>query len=34
MKDAADVMQEALQQVDIKMPCIDVISNVTAKPVS
>jgi [acyl-carrier-protein] S-malonyltransferase len=34
MKEAADVMEDALKSVKIQMPCVDVISNVTAKPVS
>ena len=34
MQEAADVMQEALTKVEIKMPLMPVISNVTAKPVS
>ncbi|KAI8328542.1 acyl transferase/acyl hydrolase/lysophospholipase [Choanephora cucurbitarum] len=32
MQEAADVMQEALTKVEIKMPSMPVISNVTAKP--
>ncbi|KAI7899362.1 UV-endonuclease UvdE-domain-containing protein [Cokeromyces recurvatus] len=32
MKEAANVMEEALRQVKFKMPCVQVISNVTAKP--
>ncbi|KAL4211772.1 malonyl CoA-acyl carrier protein trans [Rhizopus microsporus] len=34
MQPAADVMQEALSKVEIKMPCVDVVSNVTARPYS
>lgn len=34
MQEAADVMKEALRKIDIKMPSMPVISNVTAKPVS
>lgn len=34
MKEAADVMEDALKNVKIEMPCVEVISNVTAKPVS
>lgn len=34
MKEAADVMEDALKSVKIEMPCVEVISNVTAKPVS
>lgn len=34
MRPAADVMEEAIKKVEIKKPCVDVISNVTAKPVS
>jgi [acyl-carrier-protein] S-malonyltransferase len=34
MKEAADVMEDALKSVKIHIPCVDVISNVTAKPVS
>lgn len=33
MQPAADVMREALSKVEIKMPCVDVVSNVTARPV-
>ncbi|KAI9246034.1 acyl transferase/acyl hydrolase/lysophospholipase [Helicostylum pulchrum] len=32
MKEAADVMEDALKSVKIEMPCVEVISNVTAKP--
>ncbi|KAG0749729.1 hypothetical protein G6F57_004315 [Rhizopus arrhizus] len=32
MRPAADVMEEAIKKVEIKKPCVDVISNVTAKP--
>lgn len=32
MKEAADVMEDALKNVKIEMPCVEVISNVTAKP--
>ncbi|KAG1051340.1 hypothetical protein G6F43_006444 [Rhizopus delemar] len=32
MKPAADVMEEAIKKVEIKKPCVDVVSNVTAKP--
>ncbi|KAI8970959.1 acyl transferase/acyl hydrolase/lysophospholipase [Pilobolus umbonatus] len=32
MKEAANVMEEALKKVKIEMPCVEVISNVTAKP--
>lgn len=34
MQEAADVMEDALKKVEIKMPCVEVVSNVTAKPVS
>ncbi|PHZ10973.1 FabD/lysophospholipase-like protein [Rhizopus microsporus ATCC 52813] len=34
MQPAADVMREALSKVEIKMPCVDVVSNVTARPYS
>lgn len=34
MQEAADVMEDALKNVKIEMPCVEVISNVTAKPVS
>lgn len=34
MRPAADVMEEAIKKVEIKKPCVDVVSNVTAKPVS
>jgi hypothetical protein len=33
MQEAADVMEDALKSVKIEMPCVEVISNVTAKPV-
>jgi [acyl-carrier-protein] S-malonyltransferase len=33
VQEAADVMKEALTKVEIKKPCVDIISNVTAKPV-
>lgn len=33
MQEAADVMEDALKSVKIGMPCVEVISNVTAKPV-
>ncbi|KAI9488971.1 hypothetical protein BDB00DRAFT_884673 [Zychaea mexicana] len=32
MKEAADAMEEAFKSVTFKKPCVDVISNVTAKP--
>ncbi|EPB87175.1 hypothetical protein HMPREF1544_06000 [Mucor circinelloides 1006PhL] len=32
MQEAADVMEDALKKVEIKMPCVEVVSNVTAKP--
>ncbi|GAA5806197.1 hypothetical protein HPULCUR_011728 [Helicostylum pulchrum] len=32
MKEAADVMEDALKSIKIEMPCVEVISNVTAKP--
>ncbi|KAI8141607.1 acyl transferase/acyl hydrolase/lysophospholipase [Fennellomyces sp. T-0311] len=32
MKEAADAMEEAFKSVAFKKPCVDVISNVTAKP--
>ncbi|KAI8061914.1 acyl transferase/acyl hydrolase/lysophospholipase [Thamnidium elegans] len=32
MKEAAAVMEDALKSVKIEMPCVEVISNVTAKP--
>ncbi|KAI8646941.1 hypothetical protein BD408DRAFT_335930 [Parasitella parasitica] len=32
MQEAADVMEDALKSVEIKMPCVEVVSNVTAKP--
>ncbi|KAI7852869.1 acyl transferase/acyl hydrolase/lysophospholipase [Circinella umbellata] len=32
MKDAADAMEEAFKTITFKKPCVDVISNVTAKP--
>ncbi|CAM0135848.1 unnamed protein product [Umbelopsis sp. WA50703] len=34
VQEAADVMKEALTKVEIKKPCVDIISNVTAKPVN
>lgn len=34
MKEAAEVMEDALKSVKIEMPSVEVISNVTAKPVS
>jgi hypothetical protein len=33
MKEAADLMEDALRNAEIKMPNVNVISNVTAKPV-
>lgn len=33
MQEAANVMEDALKSVEIKMPCVEVVSNVTAKPV-
>lgn len=33
MKEAADVMEEAFKSIEFKKPCVDVVSNVTAKPV-
>ncbi|KAL0142328.1 UV-endonuclease UvdE-domain-containing protein [Mucor lusitanicus] len=32
MQEAADVMEDALKKVEIKMPCVEVVSNVTARP--
>ncbi|KAI8973250.1 UV-endonuclease UvdE-domain-containing protein [Mycotypha africana] len=32
MKEAADVMKDALQKISIGLPCVKVVSNVTAKP--
>ncbi|KAI9273574.1 hypothetical protein BY458DRAFT_435135 [Sporodiniella umbellata] len=32
MKPAAEVMEDAIKNVEIKMPVVDVVSNVTAKP--
>jgi [acyl-carrier-protein] S-malonyltransferase len=34
MQEAADAMKEALTKVEIKKPIVDIVSNVTAKPVS
>lgn len=34
MQEAADAMEEALKSVTFKKPCVDVISNVTARPYS
>jgi hypothetical protein len=34
MAEAAQVMKDALKSVTFQKPCVDVISNVTAKPVS
>ncbi|KAI9469943.1 MAG: UV-endonuclease UvdE-domain-containing protein [Benjaminiella poitrasii] len=32
MQEAADVMEDALKKVKFNMPCVEVVSNVTAKP--
>jgi acyl transferase domain-containing protein len=34
MQEAANAMEEALKKVEIKKPIVDIVSNVTAKPVS
>lgn len=34
MQEAAIAMEEALKKVEIKKPIVDIVSNVTAKPVS
>lgn len=33
MQEAANAMEEALKKVEIKKPIVDIVSNVTAKPV-
>jgi hypothetical protein len=34
MQEAANAMEEALKKVEIKKPIVDIVSNVTGKPVS